>query len=64
MADYTSIILSNSKDVDNDVFMYVVTPQVGDDGENAASWEGNLSYIRKSVEKTISNLGKSLDKKV
>jgi len=43
--------------------MFVVTPQMGEDEEGTA-WEGNLAYIKKSVEKSIVNLGKKLDKRV
>ena len=63
MADYTSIIKEDLEKDDSDVYMFVVQPQMGDD-DTMNAWEGNISFIKKSIDRSIDNLGKLLDKKV
>lgn len=63
MADYTSVIRENIEEDDAEVYMFVVQPKSGDD-DNMNAWEGNISFIKKSIDKSIASLAKNLDKKV
>ena len=63
MGDYTAVIL-DSKEQDSSCYMFVVQPKEdGGDDANAA-WEGNLSLIKKTMEKGILGLKKDLEKKI
>ena len=69
MGDYTAMIKLNyrcwcasksNKDDKNKIYMFVVTPQMGDDEEDT-NWEGNISSIKKSVEKSIAIMGAKVE---
>ena len=63
MGDYTAVILD--KDVqDVNCYMFVVMQKVDGGDDSNAAWEGNLSLIKKTMEKGIQNLQKDLNKKV
>ena len=69
MADYTAMIKSDSfggccgrrnSGEQNKVYMFVVNPYMGDD-EDDTNWEGNISSIKKSVEKSIAIVGTKVE---
>jgi len=64
MGDYTAVILDKDVSNDQNSYMFVVTPKTdGEDDPNAA-WEGNLSLIKKTMEKGLGSLQKNMDKKI
>jgi hypothetical protein len=64
MSDYTEMVLDRSEPQDKNRYMFVVTQKSeGTDDPNAA-WEGNLSVIKKSVEKGLATLQKNMDRKL
>lgn len=64
MSDYTALVLDKTQTQDNECYMFVVTQKTeGTDDPNAA-WEGNLSVIKKVIEKGLANLQKNMDRKL
>lgn len=64
MSDYTALVLDKTKTQDNECYMFVVTQKTeGTDDPNAA-WEGNLSVIKKVIEKGLASLQKNMDRKL
>ena len=57
MGDYSALILDQDEDDASKNFMFIIT-QKDDGGEDGANWEGNLSVIKKTVEKGLANLQK------
>jgi len=53
MGDYVSIIKSNSKEKDQDVYLFVVTKKTDAADDPNAAWAGSLADIKKNVDKNI-----------
>ena len=64
MSDYTALVLDSQQDQDPECYMFVITQKTeGTDDPNAA-WEGNLSVIKKIIEKGLASLQKNMDRKL
>lgn len=65
MADNTSMIAEVNPEQKTDVYLFIVAPKQSDDSEDPNSaWEGNLSLIKKVLDKSVQNLKLNLEKKI
>ena len=64
MNDYTALILDTEPKQDSEPYMFVITPKDEGGDDNSGSWEGNLSVIKKAVDKGLANMQKQLDKRM
>ena len=56
MGDYTAVILGKAEQNDKNIYMFVVTQKTDNSEDGTEAWEGNLAYIRKSVDRNILSL--------
>ena len=64
MSDYTALVLDGEERQDPECYMFVVSLKTeGTDDPNSA-WEGNLSVIKKVIEKGLVDLQKNMDRKL
>ena len=64
MSDYTALVLDATQEQDTRCYMFVITQKTeGTDDPNAA-WEGNLSVIKKVIEKGLASLQKNMDRRL
>ena len=64
MSDYTALVLDATQEQDTKCYMFVITQKTeGSDDPNAA-WEGNLSVIKKVIEKGLASLQKNMDRRL
>ena len=59
MSDYSNVISLFDRDTDH--FLFIVKPVIDDDEdiEDEASWEGGLSFLRKSITRKIEQINQN-----